>query len=108
MLASLRGPEEATPAGTSPPPASRRKVSDYVRAQWAVAEAAACGLPVLISDKVSIWRELEADGAGLVAPYDLSGTSRLLSGWLEMPEDARRQMRDRARKCFASRCEIGR
>ncbi len=33
----------------------------------AVAEALACGLPVLISDKVNIWREIEADGAGFVA-----------------------------------------
>lgn len=74
----------------------------------AVAEAAACGLPVLISDKVNIWREIEADGAGLVAPDDLPGTSRLLSGWLEMSGDARLQMRARARQCFVNRFEIGR
>ena len=33
----------------------------------AVVEALACGKPVLISDKVNIWREIEADGACLVA-----------------------------------------
>jgi len=33
----------------------------------AVAEALACGTPVLISDKVNIWREIVAGGAGLVA-----------------------------------------
>ncbi len=32
----------------------------------AVVEALACGKPVLISDKVNIWREIAADGAGSV------------------------------------------
>jgi glycosyltransferase involved in cell wall biosynthesis len=32
----------------------------------AVAEALACGLPVLVSDKVNIWREIAGDGAGLI------------------------------------------
>ena len=72
-----------------------------------VAEAAACGLPVLISNQVNIWREIEADGAGLVAPDTLDGTSRLLSGWLEMPDAAKSEMRARAQKCFNDRFEIG-
>jgi len=33
-----------------------------------VVEAMACGLPVLISDKVGIWREIVEAGAGIVAP----------------------------------------
>jgi glycosyltransferase involved in cell wall biosynthesis len=35
-----------------------------------VIEAMACGLPVLISDKVNICHEVEAGGAGLVEPLD--------------------------------------
>ena len=33
----------------------------------AVAEALACGLPVLLSDKVGVWREVENDRAGFVS-----------------------------------------
>jgi len=36
----------------------------------AVIEAMLCGLPVIISDKVNIWRDVENDNAGLVGPCD--------------------------------------
>jgi glycosyltransferase involved in cell wall biosynthesis len=36
----------------------------------AVVEAMACGLPVLISDRVNIWREVVADGAGMAEACD--------------------------------------
>jgi glycosyltransferase involved in cell wall biosynthesis len=36
----------------------------------AVIEAMACGLPVVISDKVNIWREVQEAGAGLVTECD--------------------------------------
>ncbi len=36
----------------------------------AVVEAMACRLPVLISDRVNIWREVQAHGAGEVEPCD--------------------------------------
>ncbi len=34
----------------------------------AVVEAMACGTPVLVSDRVNIWREIVEDGAGLAEP----------------------------------------
>ena len=71
-----------------------------------VAEALACGTPVLTSNKVNIWREVEDDGAGLVANDDLPGAANLLRTWSEMPADGRQQMRSRARACFAARFEI--
>src|SRR5439155_17385662 len=37
----------------------------------AVVEAMACGVPVLISDRVNIWREVVADGAGIAVPPDV-------------------------------------
>lgn len=72
----------------------------------AVAEALACGVPVLISDKVNIWREIRDDDAGLVAEDTLAGTERLLRTWLRLNPVAQRSMRCLAAKCFVQRFEI--
>jgi len=42
----------------------------------AIVEAMACGLPVAISDRVNIWREIEEAGAGLVAPPEVDAVVR--------------------------------
>ncbi|HET6519632.1 MAG TPA: glycosyltransferase, partial [Geminicoccaceae bacterium] len=49
-----------------------------------VIEAMACGVPVLISDKVKIWRDVIASGAGRVAPCD---PARVADAMLEMLAD---------------------
>lgn len=72
----------------------------------AVAEALACGLPVLISDKVNIWRDIQDDGAGLVEPDGVEGTTRLLQRWAALPEDQRAAMRQAASACFQRRFEV--
>jgi glycosyltransferase involved in cell wall biosynthesis len=66
----------------------------------AVAEALGCGLPVLISDKVNIWREVQSSGAGLIAPDTLDGTIRLLNEWLSLTEERRQAMALAARELF--------
>lgn len=66
----------------------------------AVVEALACNCPVLISDKVNIWREIQAAQAGLVAPDTSEGTVDLLQRWLALSESAAQQMRESARRCF--------
>lgn len=73
-----------------------------------VAEALSYGVPVLISDKVNIWREIEADRAGYIEPDDLAGTTRVIQRWLHTPSAEREQMRQNARRCFMQRFEIGR
>jgi glycosyltransferase involved in cell wall biosynthesis len=69
----------------------------------AVAEALGCGVPVLISDRVNIWREVQAAGAGLVAPDTVEGTADLLKGWLSLTTEQRQAMRRAARELF-QRC----
>jgi len=71
-----------------------------------VAEALAAGLPVLISNRVNIWREIDTDGAGYVESDDITGTSRLIERWLKTPAEKRAKMRTDARRCFVSRFEI--
>ncbi len=66
----------------------------------AVAEALGCGVPVLISDKVNIWREVQAHRAGLIAPDTLEGTTHLLQGWLALNAEERTAMGIRARELF--------
>jgi len=72
----------------------------------AVAEALACGRPVLISDKVNIWREIAEDRAGLVENDDRAGATRLLRNWMEMSVTAKTEMGQRAADCFARRFHI--
>jgi glycosyltransferase involved in cell wall biosynthesis len=66
----------------------------------AVAEALACGVPVLISNKVNIWREIQLHCAGLIEADDFEGTRLLIERWLHLPVPARDLMRARARRCF--------
>ena len=72
----------------------------------AVAEALGCGLPALISDKVNVWREIEADGAGMVAADTVDGTERNLVRWLELDDTARATMRAQAVRTFEARFRI--
>ncbi|MBC7942729.1 MAG: glycosyltransferase [Chitinophagaceae bacterium] len=59
----------------------------------AVAEALAVGTPVLISDRVNIWREVAEGGAGIVGPDHVQGTAEVLSRWLALDDDERARMR---------------
>ena len=72
----------------------------------AVAEALACGVPVLISDKVNIWREVEQDGAGFVADDTGAGLSSIVRRWTALTPDQQSAMRQNARACFEQHFEI--
>ena len=72
----------------------------------AVAEALAAGTPVLVSDQVAIWREILADGAGMVAPATAADTATMLSRFCALPVRQRSVMGRRARHCFATRFRI--
>jgi glycosyltransferase involved in cell wall biosynthesis len=74
----------------------------------AVAEALACGTPVLISNKVNIWREIEAAGGGLVGEDSAEGMTRLLDAFLAMPSDERQALGRAARQCFVDNFDASR
>lgn len=72
----------------------------------AVAEALACGVPVLISNKVNIWEEVVASGAGLAEDDTGDGTRRLLEKWSRLSDGDRLKMRVAAKACFQERFHI--
>lgn len=55
---------------------------------------------MLISNKVNIWRDIQAGGAGLVENDDLAGTEALLRAFLALDPSARDRMGVAARRCF--------
>lgn len=71
-----------------------------------VAESLACGLPVLISNKVNIWREIEADGAGLVAEDTVDGTEQLMHKWLKLDAESKNKMAQQAINTYQLRFTI--
>jgi len=73
-----------------------------------VVEALAASVPVLVSNRVNIWREIEADRAGYVESDDLAGTTRLLQRWIGTAPAEREMVRQNARRCFEQRFGIDR
>jgi glycosyltransferase involved in cell wall biosynthesis len=72
----------------------------------AVAEALACGKPVLISDKVNIWPEIVHDGAALVGPDTTAGTLQVLEQWIGLTSEEKSEMSRRALDCFRRRYDM--
>ena len=65
-----------------------------------VAESMACSTPVLISDKVNVWREVVSSHAGLVEPDTLNGTLNLIRRFAALSDVERVMMRNAARQGF--------
>jgi glycosyltransferase involved in cell wall biosynthesis len=55
---------------------------------------------------VNIWREIDADGGGLVAPDTADGTASLIERWTALSTSERRFLGERARACFERRFTI--
>ena len=72
----------------------------------AVAEALACGKPVLISDKVNIWKEIVDDGAAFVAADTVDGTLRTLRDWFALTPARKITMESNALDCFRRRYDM--
>lgn len=73
---------------------------------FVVAEAMACFTPVLVSNKVNIWREVEASGCGFVEPDSLDGTRNLIRRFIALPAEGRAEMASKARSGFLKYFDI--
>jgi glycosyltransferase involved in cell wall biosynthesis len=71
-----------------------------------VAEALACGVPVLTTYQVNIWREIKEDGAGIIHADTQAGADQLLADWLALNPDQKSVMRVNAKACFNRHFEI--
>jgi glycosyltransferase involved in cell wall biosynthesis len=74
----------------------------------AVVEAMACGVPVLISDKVNIWPDIAHDEAGIVNSDTADGTWRSMTTLLAMQPEERGRMISNGLACFRARYEMKR
>jgi len=72
-----------------------------------IVEALACGKPVLISNKVNIWREIAGEQAGFVEDDTLSGTVKLLTNWDKLSTEQQKGMGISARKTFETLYAMG-
>jgi glycosyltransferase involved in cell wall biosynthesis len=72
----------------------------------AVVEALSCGKPVLISKKINIWREIEADRAGLAADDTLQGTESLFRCWGSLSTTDLFSMKQAAKASYENRFHI--
>lgn len=72
-----------------------------------VAEAMAAGKPLLLTNKVNIWREVVECGGGIVAPDDQAGVTSLMSQFLALSEGERTLMANNSRNGFLQKFEIG-
>lgn len=68
-----------------------------------VAEALACERPVLISNQVNVWPQIEEDRTGLVEPDTLDGTRSLLTRWFDISDAEKNAMAERTIPSFEKR-----
>ncbi|WP_324679593.1 glycosyltransferase [Hymenobacter sp. GOD-10R] len=73
----------------------------------AVVEALACSKPVLISNQVNIWREIEEAGGGIVTDDTPAGVEAGLRQWQQMTQAQKVAMGQKAHTCFVTNFATG-
>ncbi len=71
-----------------------------------VAEALSCKVPVLITDKVNIWREIKEDQAGLISQDNVESLIQALKEWTHLDKNMLANIKDKAYDSFLKRFEI--
>lgn len=72
----------------------------------AVVESLACGIPVLISNKVNIWREIERENAGIVGNDTIDSIAEVFSEWIGLTDKERDILAKNAFRCFHENFDI--
>lgn len=72
----------------------------------AVVEAMACNKPVLISNQVNIWREIEKEEAGLICEDTEEGVLAMLEYWIKQADARKELMGLNARKLYETNYAI--
>jgi glycosyltransferase involved in cell wall biosynthesis len=72
----------------------------------AVVEAMSCGKPVLMSNKINIWQDIETAGAGFVGDDTLEGCINTLEQWVGLPVPSRQVMAKAALACYVANYSI--
>lgn len=72
----------------------------------AVVEALACGIPVLISNKVNIWREIEIEKAGFIKNDCFTETLLLLKEYHQLKPEEKSLMGENSRRLFLKKYQI--
>ncbi|TWR27580.1 glycosyltransferase [Mucilaginibacter pallidiroseus] len=72
----------------------------------AVVEALACSKPVLISNQVNIWMEIQNGSSGIVENDNLNGTTNLLERWLALTVTQKQQMAANAVQVFNEHFDV--
>jgi len=72
----------------------------------AVVEALALAVPVLLSKRVNIWREVVSAGAGVAVTDDVDGVREGLRQMCRLPQRELRSMKINARNCFLQHFNI--
>ena len=60
----------------------------------------------MISNKVNIWREIEAENSGLIADDNVESFSKKLLEFIELSDEQQVIMGINAKKCFDNKFEI--
>ncbi|RYY53776.1 MAG: glycosyltransferase [Chitinophagaceae bacterium] len=72
-----------------------------------VVEAMASSVPVLITNKVNIWREIKDGRAGIIGDDTLAGVTAMLREWLSLSPEVKKQMGADAFNCFRNKFFVG-
>lgn len=72
----------------------------------ALVEAMGCKKPVLITNKVNIWREIDEGNGGLICDDTVSGVKNMLQKWLNFSSDKKLKYGENSYKIYQSNFEI--